>query len=158
MGGNQNASDTLVQVVCFELADRSFGFSLPDVSEILPIVALTPVPGAPPWLPGVIDLRGHTLPVIDLRTRLALPAAELNLDAAIIVAATRTGEPIGFIVDRVLDIARIPSGSIDPADTFGGTDHPVQAVSRTAGRVTLILDVNRLAADLRSLALPDEIA
>lgn len=157
MAGMQSTNDALVQVVCFELADRSFGFELADVSEILPIVAITPVPGAPPWLPGVIDLRGHTLPVIDLRTRLALPAARISLDASIIVADPGTGERVGFIVDHVLDITRTPASSIDPADTFGGGDHPVHAVARATDRVILILDVNRLAADPRALVLPDEL-
>lgn len=145
-----------LQIVLFRLVDRGFAFPLSDVVEILPMAAITRVPESPHWLQGVIDLRGRTLPVIDLRARLDYPAAEVDPHAAIVVAKPQAREPVGFIVDRVLDIVTLPPSAVDPADAFGGGDHPVQAIARE-GDMILILDVNRLAADARDLALPEEL-
>lgn len=150
------AEEGPLQIILFRIVDRRFAFALSDVVEILPMVAITRVPESPRWLQGVIDLRGRTLPVINLRQRLDYPATEADLHAAIIVVKPPAREPVGFIVDRVLDIVTLPPGAVDPADAFGGGDHPVQAIAREGDTVILILDVNRLAADPRDLVLPEE--
>lgn len=143
-----------LQLILFRLIDREFAFPLRTVSEILPMVAVTAVTGSPGWLPGMINLRGRSLPVIDLRQRLSLPSAGLDLHAAIIVTDPPARDPVGFLVDRVLDVITLPAGSVDPVDTLGGEQHPVSALARVDDQMVLILDVARLTTSPSDLSLP----
>lgn len=149
--------EDLAQVVLFRLEDREFGFPLSVVAEVLPMVAITPVTGAPEWLPGAINLRGQTLPVADLRRRIGLPSLGADIHAAIVVTKPQGGDPIGFIVDRVLEVAEIPGDAVDAVGPWGGEEHPVEAFVRIGERMILILDVERLTTERRDLSLPEAL-
>lgn len=149
------SGDPPFQILTFLLVDRVFGFRLNSISEILPIVAITQVPGSTAWMPGVINLRGEALPVMELRQRLGLPPRELDPHAVIIVAEPSARAPVGFIADRVLDTMSLSGDSLSPVDDLSGDEHPVDALARADERVIAILDVDRLVADSPDLTLPE---
>lgn len=122
------------------------------------MVAITEVPESPQWLAGVINLRGRTVPVIDLRTRLGMARRAPDLDTAIVVAEAASRGPVGFIADEVIDVLTLPAASVDPVDELAGEAHPVSAVARNEERLVVILDPKRLAGGALDLELPQEIS
>lgn len=103
------------QVVVFHLDKEEFGVPIHSVQEIVRVPEqLIHVPKAPPFVEGVINLRGSVLPVIDLRMRLGLPRVERSDRQRIMVfliAEVRTG----FIVDQVTEVLKIPNAAIEPS-------------------------------------------
>lgn len=103
------------QVVVFHLDKEEFGVPIHSVQEIVRVPEqLIHVPKAPPFVEGVINLRGSVLPVIDLRMRLGLPRVERSDRQRIMVfliADVRTG----FIVDQVTEVLKIPHAAIEPS-------------------------------------------
>jgi purine-binding chemotaxis protein CheW len=112
---DDETADDDEQVVVFRLDKEEYGVPIASVQEIVRVPdELTHVPKAPPFVEGVINLRGAVLPVIDLRRRLGLPAVERSDRQRIMVfliAQIRTG----FIVDSVAEVLRIHKSSIEAA-------------------------------------------
>ena len=108
------------QVVVFRLDKEEFGVPINSVQEIVRVPEeLIHVPKAPPFVEGVINLRGSVLPVIDLRLRLGLPRVERSDSQRIMVfliADVRTG----FIVDEVAEVLKIPKAVIEPSPKLSG--------------------------------------
>lgn len=123
------AADDDEQLVVFHVADGEFGVAIENVQEIVRVPdALTHVPKAPPFVEGVINLRGTVLPVIDQRKRLDLPPVERN-DRQRIMVFLIGGVRTGFIVDAVIEVLKIPKTSIEAAPTLSS------AQARLLGRV-----------------------
>jgi purine-binding chemotaxis protein CheW len=102
------------ELIAFRIANQEFCIDIMSVREIRGWTPTTPLPHSPPFLRGVINLRGTTLPVIDLAARLGLPVSEPSARHAVIVA--QVGEQIvGFLVDAVLDIMTMAESDLQPA-------------------------------------------
>ena len=103
------------QVVIFRLDKEEFGAPIASVQEIVRVPDnLVRVPNSPPFVEGVINLRGTVLPVIDLRLRLGLSPVERS-DRQRIVVFLISDVRTGFIVDQVAEVLRIPKSAIEPA-------------------------------------------
>jgi purine-binding chemotaxis protein CheW len=135
----------LAELVVFRLEGREYAFPLEHVNEVLGMVALTPVPEAPPWLSGVINLRGQVVPVVDLRTRLGLPYQVPGLSTPIMVVQAG-GRMAGLIVDAVDEVLALPPGSIGPSDDLVEPVRCVVAVATAGDRVVLVLEPRHLIA------------
>src|SRR5205809_5151739 len=79
-------SAAATQLVVFRIEKSEYALPVGNVGEILRMVAIAPVPEAPSWLPGVINLRGKVIPVIDLRVRLGLASKPVGINTPIVVA------------------------------------------------------------------------
>ena len=102
------------ELIAFRVADQEFCIDIMSVREIRGWTQTTPLPQSPHYLRGVINLRGATLPVIDLAARLGMPVSEPGPRHAIIVA--QVGEQVlGFLVDAVLDIMTMREDELHPA-------------------------------------------
>jgi purine-binding chemotaxis protein CheW len=109
------SNDDDEQVVVFRLDKEEFGVPIDSVQEIVRVPEeLTHVPKAPPFVEGVINLRGAVLPVIDLRRRLDLPAVERS-DRQRVMVFLIDGMRTGFIVDSVAEVLKIPKSAIEAA-------------------------------------------
>jgi len=103
------------QVVVFRMDKEEFGVPIAGVQEIVRVPeALIRIPKAPPFVEGVINLRGSVLPVIDLRQRLGLDHVERS-DRQRIMVFLIGGVRTGFIVDQVAEVLKIPRAAIEPA-------------------------------------------
>ena len=112
---DDESNDDDEQVVVFRLGKEEFGVPIESVQEIVRVPEeLTHVPKAPPFVEGVINLRGAVLPVIDLRRRLGLPAVERS-DRQRVMVFLIEGMRTGFIVDSVAEVLRIHKSAIEPA-------------------------------------------
>lgn len=115
-GSNRQAeaSSSLQQLVTFELFGEVFALPILDVREIIRVTPITPVPQAPSFVEGVINLRGQIIPIVDLRKRFCVEAAAATEETRIIVVELGNGMVIGLIVDAVREVERIPTDSILP--------------------------------------------
>jgi purine-binding chemotaxis protein CheW len=138
----------------FFLAKEEYGIEILKVQEIIGFMAITPVPRTPDHLRGVINLRGKIIPVVDLRLKLGLPAAEGQ--TCIIVVRAR-GLEVGVTVDQVSEVANIADKDIEPVPAFGNgvATEDLLGIGKTGGRVRLLLDIDRIlsaqeVADIRA--------
>jgi purine-binding chemotaxis protein CheW len=138
-------SAAATQLVVFRIEKSEYALPVGNVGEILRMVAIAPVPEAPEWLPGVINLRGKVIPVIDLRIRLGLPRQEVGLNTPIIVAE-HEGQSVGLGADSVTELLTVPVDSVEPPDARVGSANAVEAVARAGERLILIFDLDRVCA------------
>lgn len=137
-------ADEVFQVVSFDIGTEEYAVDILDVQEIIRMVEITPVPKAPYYVEGVINLRGKVIPIIDLRLRFGLSAAERTKETRIVVVDI-SRVVLGLVVDSVSEVLRIPSSVIEPPPTGkqGGAEFH-KGVGRVDGRLLILLDLTRL--------------
>jgi purine-binding chemotaxis protein CheW len=138
-------SESLQQFVVFRLNAREYALPISQTVEVLRMVALTPLPEAPTWLPGLINLRGRIIPVMELRARLGFRPRVPDLDTAILVAHA-DGHMLGLITDAVIEILTLPPASLAPPDLLSSAPQTVAGVARVDDRLIVILDLQTLCA------------
>jgi purine-binding chemotaxis protein CheW len=125
-------------VLIFNLGQQQFALPVGQVSSVVPRATLTPLPGAPADLIGLLRLRGALCPVIDIRARLGLPAAAPHIGECIVVLHTTTFR-LGLLVDGIEDVVAAVIGASDrPASVAG--DRLIRGVLEVSGQVVAVLD------------------
>jgi|HubBroStandDraft_6_1064221.scaffolds.fasta_scaffold05315_4 purine-binding chemotaxis protein CheW len=158
-GPQTTRSDELLQLVSFNLDNEEYGLEILRVQEIIRMQGLTRVPNSPAFVDGVINLRGKVIPVIALRKRFGL-AAHANDKQTRIVVTEVSGAIIGFVVDSVSEVLRIPANTIEPAPRLGNVNQEfVAGVAKLDGRLLILLDVERVMTEEENSALasPQEL-
>ena len=122
-------------VVC-GLAGQEYAIPAENVREVFWFAAVMPLPDSPPWVLGVIDVRGRVVPVVDGRRRLGLPEREDWLRAVVVLMEHERGREAGLVVDEAFDMVRITTAAIEPTGDAAG----VFAVGRVDERMLLIVD------------------
>ncbi|MBI5835693.1 MAG: purine-binding chemotaxis protein CheW [Candidatus Eisenbacteria bacterium] len=153
---NQRDSSTAPrQLVSFRLGEEEYAIDILSVQEIIRVARVTPVPNAPPFVVGVLNLRGKVIPVVSLRTRLGMAHADLTSRTRILVADLPP-HTIGFRVDSVSEVIRVPLEQIEPPPDTGPRGRPepyVQGVAKLENRLIMILDLQRLLTEEESQSL-----
>ena len=140
------ASEEICQLVIFTLAGESFGLPIDRVESIIKPQAITVVPHARPYVVGVTNLRGTVLPVIDLRRRFRLTAAEQTEDQRIVVVLFND-EKIGLMVDSVTQVLRLPQAAIEPPPpivTAFVHSAFVTGIAKVDERLVILLDLEKV--------------
>lgn len=134
------------QFLTFRLEDEEYGLEILRVQEIKGYSKITPLPNTPPEVKGVMNLRGAVVPIIDLRTRFGLRAAEYTRFTVIIVV-TVGAKVVGLVVDAVSDVLNVGPREIVPTPDLGaGVDTSfMTGMARTGDRLVTLLNVDRLA-------------
>ena len=133
------------QYLTFRLATEDYGVEILKVQEIRAYTSVTPLPNCPPWIKGVMNLRGAVIPVLDLRSKFGLP--ELADHRFSVVIVVRAGTKVwGVLADGVSDVQEIADADVDSPPDVGAPDPQrfVTGVARAASAVTILLDVDRL--------------
>jgi purine-binding chemotaxis protein CheW len=135
------------QYLSFLLASEEYAVDILRVREIRGLCAITPFPGAPPHVQGVMNLRGAVVPVIDLRLALGLPRIEYGKFTVIVVLSVQD-RTLGFVVDSVCDVVSLAPGDIEGAPELGARvdGAMVSGIARVQGRFVVLLDPDRVAA------------
>jgi len=137
----------LLQLVSFHIGGEEFGLDILRVQEIIRIQALTRVPNSPDFVDGVINLRGKVIPVVALRRRFGLEELAHDKQTRIVVVEVR-GTVLGFIVDSVSEVLRIPKDTVEPPPRLGKVEREyVSGVGKLDNRLLILLDVDRLMCD-----------
>ncbi len=143
-----------MQLVVFRIGDEEFGVAIAKVQEIIPMTSITQIPRSPDFVKGVLDLRGVVIPVVDLRERFDLPAAEGSAQERIIVVEM-ADQIVGCIVDQVSEVLTLPAGSVEPpppAVTSMDSEY-LWGVGRFGDRLLLLLDLDKVLSTQEQEAL-----
>lgn len=128
---------TVGDIVLFEVAKQRYGLPVSHVREVLPLATITPLPGAPEGLMGLLRVRGSLLPVVDLRRRLGLSAARPALGQCIVVMMPEAGG-VGLLVDGAYGITSGHSIPVQEAASTGA--QLLNRVVLTSGEMVAVLD------------------
>src|SRR5690554_3846421 len=104
-----DGDDPVLQWVTFQLDEETYGINVMQVQEVLRHSEIAPVPGAPDYMLGIINLRGNVVTVIDTRTRFGLPSAEVS-DQTWVVIIEAEQQVIGILVDSVAEVVYLQIG------------------------------------------------
>lgn len=137
-------SENTFHLVTFQLGQEEYGIEIASVQEIIRATDITPVPGAPAHVRGVINLRGKIIPVVDLRTRFALPQMQADESQRIVVVELKD-KRIGMLVDAVSQVIRIPAGIVEemPEEAVNVAENFIKGVGKLDNRLIIILDLNK---------------
>jgi purine-binding chemotaxis protein CheW len=133
------------QFLCFWLGSQTYALPVGEVQEIRATGAWSTLPGSPPWVLGVMNLRGLVIPMFDLRMRFAIAAGEHSTAAPVLIVVAARGKLAGLVVDAVMDVTDIPKAAIRTAS--GGATLEARCVSGVASlgdSVVIILDAAAL--------------
>jgi purine-binding chemotaxis protein CheW len=151
----------------FKLASEEYGLEILKVRELIGVMDITAVPQMPPCMKGVINLRGKVIPVVDLRLKFGLGAADYTDQTCIIVVDV--GTEIGVIVDTVSEVLDIAGDNIDPPPVVNGaTDTSfILGLGKVGEAVKILLNIDQvlntdeitdIASAARAAACPAEVA
>ncbi|HEY8528858.1 MAG TPA: chemotaxis protein CheW [Paenibacillaceae bacterium] len=134
------------KAIVFKLADESYGIEVDKVRTIERMSPVTRVPKTPPFVKGVINLRGNVVPVIDLRGRFGLPEVEPDANTRIVIVNVADME-VGFIVDSANDVIDLTEDMIeDPPEIVGGVKAKyLRGVAKLEdGRLLVLLNLSEV--------------
>lgn len=133
------------QFLTFTLQGEEYGIEILRVQEIKGFTKVRPIPNAPAYIKGAINLRGAVVPILDLRTRFGLEAEEDNPFAVIIVVSV-SSKIVGLLVDAVSDVMNIPASAMERTGDLGGEiDNTFfHGMGKVGDKLILLLNVDRL--------------
>ncbi|GAB6877119.1 chemotaxis protein CheW [Thermaerobacter litoralis] len=133
-------------LVLFRLAGEDYGLDVGCVREIITWQPPTRVPRTPPFVEGIINLRGHIIPVLDLRRRLGLAQGERERSTRIVVVELGA-TVVGLVVDAVSEVIRLPGGTIEPpAEVLAVDASFIEGIARHGDRLILVLQPQQVLA------------
>jgi purine-binding chemotaxis protein CheW len=133
------------EVLVFVLGKEEYGVDILKVQEIRGYDKVTPIPSAPDYLKGVMNLRGFIVPIIDMRIKFRLP--DVRYDSFTVVVILRiAGRIIGLVVDGVSDVVRFTESEVKPAPQLGSVVDGsfIAGLATQDDRMVLLLDIERL--------------
>lgn len=141
-------NDPVLQWVTYHLEGEVYGVNVMQVQEVLRITEIAPVPGAPDYVIGIINLRGNVVTVIDSRRRFGLMSKEPD-DLSRIIIVEVNGNVIGMLVDSVAEVVYLRQSEIETAPNVGKNDSSqyIQGVSSSDDGLLILVDVNRLLSE-----------
>jgi purine-binding chemotaxis protein CheW len=130
----------------FQLDHRWFGIPVKLVQEVMPAPPVTPVPLAPCWVAGLVNLRGQVLTVIDLRRRLGLPERQAAVAEPVVVVVRSGSATVGLLVDEVGEVLEEPEEALTaaPANLLPESQQLVLKVCKLPRRLLQVLDLDRV--------------
>ena len=137
------------QYLAFTLGGETFAMDIRSIREVIQFGGITEVPLMPPFIRGVINLRGSVVPVIDLFVRFGRPASQVAHRTCIVILELAQGEAtaeLGILVDNVSEVLSIAASEIEPAPAFGSDLRAefLAGVAKVGERFVILLDVNHV--------------
>ncbi len=145
----------------FALGPEEYGLEIMKVREIIGYIDVTHVPRTPDYVKGVINLRGQVIPVIDLRSKFGMEAAEITEATCIIVVEVVKDDSnisVGIIVDRVSEVLDISGQDIeDPPGFDAGADTSfILGMGKIGDSVKILLDIDKVLCSDKIIGLTEE--
>ena len=159
---NRGIEQTLQQYLTFMIGGEEYAISLLKVKEIIEYDIVTEIPKTPPWVRGVINLRGNVVPVIDLAVKFRLPASVAGkLTCIVITEVECEGEAtvMGVMADSVRQVVDLNPQEIEVPPSFGTrvrVDY-LLGMARSGKKFCLLLDTEKVLSTEELLELPDSL-
>ena len=143
-----NSKDPVIQWVTFRLENEVYGINVMQVQEVLRMTEIAPVPGAPDYVLGIINLRGNVVTVMDTRKRFGLPPTETDDNTRIIIVEAQ-GNVVGILVDSVAEVVYLRESEIDTAPNVGNDESSkyIQGVCSKHETLLILVDINKLLSE-----------
>lgn len=137
------------QYLTFFLAGEEYAITILQVTDIIECGAVTRVPGTPPWIRGVHNLRGTVVPVIDLAVKFGLPATEVTRRTCIVIVELKADDEtliMGVMADSVHQVVDFTADQVQPAPAFGPRVRVdcLLGMASSNGKFVLLLDIDRV--------------
>jgi purine-binding chemotaxis protein CheW len=141
----RDSSASHAQYLTFTLGGEEYGVEILRVQEIKGYSAVTSIPNAPPYVKGVMNLRGTVVPVFDMRLKFGMDVREYDRFTVIVVVNVGP-RVVGLIVDAVSDVFDIPADAIEPAPDLGAAvdTSVIRGIARNNDRLITLLDIDRV--------------
>jgi purine-binding chemotaxis protein CheW len=150
-----------MDILTFELDSRRHGFRADHVVQVVQMVEISPLPGAPAVIEGIVNVRGTIVPVFDLRARLGLPARAIDPAQHLVILSTGARSS-AVRVDAAEDVVTIPDADVAVSledSGIGGTGSPhVAGIAVTADGTTIIYDLAAFLSQSEAERLDDALA
>ncbi len=134
--------------VTFRLGSETYGIDVMQVREVLRGTEISPVPGAPSYVLGIINLRGNVVTIIDTRSRFGLPSQEMD-DASRILILEAGDHVVGFLVDSVCEVAELRASEVESAPDTGAGDSArfILGLANRKEGLLILVDASKLLSD-----------
>lgn len=142
-------NQALVRWVTFRLAGELYGINVMQVKEVLKQTEVSPVPGAPNYVLGIINLRGNVVTVIDTRRKFGLEHKDADDSMRVVIIESDQQMVIGLLVDSVAEVVNLNNADIEASPNVGTEESSkyISGVAMTGEELLILCDVNRLLAD-----------
>jgi len=147
------SKDMLLQLVTFHIENAEYGVDILHVQEIIRMIDITHMPNTLEHIDGVINLRGNVIAVMDLRRRFGLVPRTHDSQTRIMVV-NLAGTVMGFVVDAVSEVLRIPAGTVAPPPPVMETVDAqyVIGVGKLEDRLLILIDLEKIAGEPENMA------
>ena len=144
----QSTDDPILQWVTFRLDNETYGINVMQVQEVLRYTEIAPVPGAPSYVLGIINLRGNVVTVIDTRQRFGLPSAEVTEQTRIVIIEADR-QVVGILVDSVAEVVYLRQSEIETAPNVGTDESAkfIQGVCNKNDELLILVDLEKMMTD-----------
>lgn len=141
------SQETAAQYITFKLGDEIFAINVAQVREVLDLTLITRVPTAPEYMRGVVNVRGAAVPVVDLRRKFGLPAAQDTVHSRIVVLELLLdGETcvVGGIADSVHEVIELEPSQVNPPPSIAmrWRSEFIQGMGKRGEQFIILLDIN----------------
>ncbi len=145
---SHSPKDPVIKWVTFRLDQEVYGINVLQVQEVLRVTEITPVPGAPEFVLGIVNLRGHIVTVVDARRLFHLPPRESDDNSRIVIVEI-SKKTIGVLVDAVTEVVELRASQIETAPNIGHDQNTefIQGVHSRDGDLLILVDLNRLLSE-----------
>ena len=146
------------EMLTFTLGAESYGLDILKVQEIRGYETPTRIANTPDFIKGVINLRGHIVPIVDLRVKLSLGEAKFD-GSTVVIILNVLGRTVGVVVDGVSDVITLAPEAIKPAPEFGSVldTQYILGLATVEAHLLIIIDIEKLMG-ARDMALVSEAA
>ena len=153
----KTSDDPVLQWVTFHLAGETYGVNVMQVQEVLRYSEIAPVPGAPAYVIGIINLRGNVVTVIDTRHRFGLAAGEIS-DNTRIVIIEADSHVVGILVDSVAEVVYLRQSEIETAPNVGNDESAkfIQGVCHKNEELLILIELDKLLSDAQWADMDEE--
>ena len=142
------SEDPILQWVTFKLDNETYGINVMQVQEVLRYTEIAPVPGAPAYVLGIINLRGNVVTVIDTRQRFGLNNADIT-DNSRIVIIEADRQVVGILVDSVAEVVYLRQSEIETAPNVGNDESAkfIQGVCNKNGELLILVELDKMMTE-----------
>lgn len=134
--------------VVFKVAGAEYVIPASEVLQMESFTGATPVPGAPPHVAGLVQVRGRVVPVVDARSRFGMPPAERTLDSRVVVGQLGA-RVVGLLVDSAREVVKLDAGQLQPPPPMVAEQAKgyVKAVAQVGPRLVMLIDFPRVIGE-----------
>ena len=145
---SKSNDDPILQWVTFRLSGETYGVNVMQVQEVLRYTEIAPVPGAPSYVLGIINLRGNVVTVIDTRQRFGLEAGEQTDNTRIVIIEAEK-HVIGILVDSVSEVVYLRLSEIENAPNVGNDESAkfIQGVCHKNNELLILIELDKMITD-----------